>query len=145
MPNIIVNSIVSAAYQKDGSIVFVFDADLDEVNFANLNHNYKENEKDELNTLCKEWLVSNVPSDFVEYVPTDLEVETTARNIRNDLLNSTMWIVQRHQSEVANASLTTTTLTEEEYQNWLVYHQTLRDISLQSGWPHNVIWPDKPE
>lgn len=145
MPDINVNSIVSAAYQKDSSIVFIFDADLDGVNFPNLNHNYNSNKSDPLNTLCKEWLQTNTPADFVEYVPTDIEVETTLRNVRNDLLTSTLWIVQRHQSEVANSSLTTTTLTEETYQSWLVYHQALRDISKQSGWPHNVVWPTPPE
>lgn len=28
---------------------------------------------------------------------------------------------------------------------WAVYRQELRDITIQSGYPFNVIWPTKPE
>lgn len=27
---------------------------------------------------------------------------------------------------------------------WAPYRQSLRDITLQQGFPHNVVWPDKP-
>jgi len=28
---------------------------------------------------------------------------------------------------------------------WLTYRQALRDIPAQEGFPHNVVWPTKPE
>jgi two-component sensor histidine kinase len=35
--------------------------------------------------------------------------------------------------------------TEQKQQEWAVYRQNLRDITSQSGYPFNVIWPTKPE
>ena len=28
---------------------------------------------------------------------------------------------------------------------WKEYRQALRDITLQDGFPHNIVWPEKPE
>jgi hypothetical protein len=28
---------------------------------------------------------------------------------------------------------------------WVAYRQALRDITLQEGFPENVVWPEKPE
>lgn len=36
-------------------------------------------------------------------------------------------------------------LSEESKLAWQVYRQELRDITLQQGFPHNVVWPTKPE
>lgn len=36
-------------------------------------------------------------------------------------------------------------LTIEQQESWAVYRQQLRDITSQSGYPFNVIWPTKPE
>lgn len=36
-------------------------------------------------------------------------------------------------------------LTSEKQSQWANYRQQLRDITLQSGYPYNVIWPVKPE
>ena len=30
-------------------------------------------------------------------------------------------------------------------ESWAVYRQALRDITSQSGYPYNVVWPTKPE
>ena len=36
-------------------------------------------------------------------------------------------------------------LTPELQQQWADYRQELRDISLQSGYPFNVVWPTPPQ
>lgn len=36
-------------------------------------------------------------------------------------------------------------LTEQKQQEWAVYRQQLRDVTSQSGYPFNVVWPVKPE
>jgi len=54
------------------------------------------------------------------------------RDIRDALINETIWIQQRHISEKQGleAGVTTkqTTLTEEKYNEWLIYWQELRDL-----------------
>lgn len=36
-------------------------------------------------------------------------------------------------------------LGETKYAEWQSYRQDLRDITSQSGFPENVVWPTKPE
>lgn len=36
-------------------------------------------------------------------------------------------------------------LTPAKQEEWAVYRQQLRDITQQSGYPFNVIWPTQPE
>lgn len=36
-------------------------------------------------------------------------------------------------------------LTSEQQQAWAVYRQELRDVTSQSGYPFNVIWPTPPQ
>lgn len=53
---------------------------------------------------------------------------------RNELLNQSDW------TQIPNNPLT---LAKQE--EWAVYRQQLRDITQQSGYPFNVIWPTQPE
>ena len=41
--------------------------------------------------------------------------------------------------------LADTPMTNTQKQAWALYRQTLRDITAQSGFPWNVVWPNKPE
>jgi hypothetical protein len=36
-------------------------------------------------------------------------------------------------------------MTNEQRTAWIEYRQALRDITAQSGFPDNVVWPVKPE
>jgi hypothetical protein len=36
-------------------------------------------------------------------------------------------------------------LTAEKQTAWTAYRQALLDVPQQSGFPHNVVWPTKPE
>ena len=35
-------------------------------------------------------------------------------------------------------------LTQQQQEQWATYRQALRDITTQSGYPTNIIWPTKP-
>jgi hypothetical protein len=61
-------------------------------------------------------------------------VESTSnsvRSIRNSLLAESDW------TQVADATA--------DKIAWAAYRQELRDITAQSGFPHSVVWPTKPE
>lgn len=59
------------------------------------------------------------------------EINVIAR--RNALLYSCDW------TQLPNGPLT-----PEVQQQWAVYRQELRDITSQSGYPFNVVWPTPP-
>lgn len=69
------------------------------------------------------------------------EIENEARSQRDGALNSTDWIVQRHQDQMAVGA--TTTLTEPEYDALQEYRQALRLWPEQAGWP-DVELPQPP-
>lgn len=144
MPNIELTRIISASYTHDNAVEFLVEATVNGVSFDEIAHTYVEGKEDEINQACGIWLNNNTPEAFVEYTPDDVELGLTARSKRDDLINGTMWIIQRHQSELANDDITETTLTAAEYQSWLQYHQDLRDITTQDGFPQAVTWPEVP-
>lgn len=83
-------------------------------------------------------------NEVVEYQRTRQKTE----NEINAEINS-MWInVRRNRNiELSNSDWTQlpdSPLTEEKKQEWVVYRQSLRDITLQPN-PFNLIWPTKPE
>lgn len=59
---------------------------------------------------------------------------TTVRSQRNQMLSECDW-----------TQLDDTPMTNTQKQTWAVYRQSLRDITAQSGFPWNVVWPNKPE
>jgi len=52
---------------------------------------------------------------------------------RNKLLYQTDW------TQIPNGPLTV-----QQQNSWAIYRQQLRDISTQSGYPYNVVWPTPP-
>jgi hypothetical protein len=62
--------------------------------------------------------------------------EDSVRKIRLELLQSTDW------TDTLSAPLR---LSEEIYNQWQTYRQQLRDITTQSGYPFNVVWPTPPQ
>jgi hypothetical protein len=61
----------------------------------------------------------------------DLQKAIAVRQQRDQLLLASDW------TQVADAPV--------DKQTWADYRQALRDITLHGGFPHNVIFPDKPE
>lgn len=53
---------------------------------------------------------------------------------RNELLYASDW------TQIPNNPLTA-----EKQQEWAVYRQELRDITIQAGYPFNIVWPVQPE
>jgi hypothetical protein len=74
--------------------------------------------------------------------PTQSEIDTavaeTERARRNRLL-------LRVVDPVASNALRWAALSDEQRQAWAGYRQALLDVPQQSGFPHNVTWPSKPE
>ena len=46
---------------------------------------------------------------------------------------------------IAGNALRWAALTAEQQQAWAGYRQALLDVPAQAGFPHNVVWPTKPE
>lgn len=81
------------------------------------------------------------PNDFSvfdyslkQWVPNSDLAENYVKTNRNRLLYQSDW------TQLPNSPLTT-----EKQQEWAVYRQQLRDITSQSGYPFNVVWPTQPE
>lgn len=73
-------------------------------------------------------------------IKTDLEIE-----IELDI----MWSFIRERrtiklKECDWTQLSDSPLTPEKKEQWQIYRQSLRDITLQSD-PYNIIWPEEPE
>lgn len=53
---------------------------------------------------------------------------------RNELLYASDW------TQIPNNPLTTA-----KQQEWAAYRQALRDITIQPGYPFNIVWPTAPQ
>ena len=85
--------------------------------------------KDEKWTI--EWNIVAKSQEEIDYEYNQLA--TTVRQQRDVLLSSCDWVT-------AKAFETSTPIPTE----WVLYRQSLRDISSQASFPYNVSWPDKP-
>lgn len=63
-----------------------------------------------------------------------ISAEENIRSHRNNLINGTDWIVTYHTEKGTPIP-----------QEWLDYRQALRDVTLQEGFPFDVVWPTIPE
>jgi hypothetical protein len=90
------------------------------------------------------WLMTHIPE--VKYaIAQDSQGNSytpTLRDYRNAYLNSTDYLVTRHQEEkLLNKD---TTLNEEKFAEVLAYRQGLRDITKKFNSIDNVEWPVNP-
>ena len=78
------------------------------------------------------WTISDATPEEIEQRTADLASSVRAQ--RGDMLAASDWIVIKsyERGETIPAE-------------WEVYRQALRDIPKQQGFPHEVIWPVKPE
>jgi len=74
------------------------------------------------------WIVSDAPGDLI--IERTKERADIVRQKRNQLLNSCDWT--RLDDVIVDREL------------WTIYRQSLRDITLQEGFPWNVDWPTSP-
>ena len=69
-------------------------------------------------------------------VPPNPPTEAEVRQERDTLLANSDW-TQLPDAQAA--------LSDAKKLAWAVYRQALRDVPQQSGFPANVVWPDKPQ
>jgi hypothetical protein len=69
-----------------------------------------------------------------KWVEDTKEQESEVLAKRNSLLQQSDW------TQIPNNPLTA-----EQQQLWAIYRQELRDVTSQSGYPFNVIWPTPPQ
>lgn len=94
-------------------------------------------------TINNDELLTLIGSDFSPYVaPTQEELDAEAgmnvREERNTLLISEV-------DPVVTNPLRWAELAESKQIDWAQYRTSLLDITEQAGFPHNVVWPTKPE
>jgi hypothetical protein len=106
-------------------------------------------EQDALGNWVERWAVRDMFSDYMDvngvtHTKAEQEAayqavldETAAKSVRQQrdrLLAECDWIVIMHTEKGTNIPAA-----------WEIYRQSLRDITAQAGFPHNVQWPAKPE
>jgi hypothetical protein len=72
--------------------------------------------------------------EIKEWVPDTSLADASVKSQRNALLTESDW------TQIPNNPLTV-----DQQQAWAVYRQELRDVTSQSGYPFNVIWPTPPQ
>jgi hypothetical protein len=75
-------------------------------------------------TWIQAWSVRPMNTEEIEALSAEVRAE------RNQRLSKTDW------TQVADAPV--------DAASWAVYRQALRDISIQQGFPFNIIWPETP-
>lgn len=95
---------------------------------------------DEIQWLLKNW--DKVKEAINEDAANTVYDIWTLNDERNMRLNSTDWLVSRHNEEKLLGM--NTTLSESLFTNLLTYRQQLRDITKQYTTLDNVIWPVNP-
>ena len=70
------------------------------------------------------------------------DLAAQARIKRDQLVDDTQWLVQRHRDQIEVTE--PTTLTADQYKGLLAYRQALRDVPAQTGFPDNIVWPSYP-
>lgn len=77
-----------------------------------------------------------------EVVITHEQACETAKQQRDAAIDSSMWFVQRHNSQ--KQLNIETSITDQQFTELLTYHQDLRDWPGQPGWP-DIDMPSTPE
>ena len=98
---------------------------------------------DEDQTVDNAAVTALIGTDFEAYVPPtqaelDAEAAAEVRGQRDMLL-------QQEVDPIVSNPLRWGSLSDEQQLAFTVYRQNLLDIPEQEGFPHNVVWPTKPE
>lgn len=104
---------------------------------------YSVNADDADSTIDNDAIRALVSGQIAAYVaPTQAELDTVAgqlvRKKRGEILRETV-------DPVVSNSLRFNSMTTEKQAEWAAYRTSLLDITDQSGFPHNVIWPTEPD
>lgn len=98
----------------------------------------KKKQQEEAERLAQE-------AEYQAFYNSDEQRAVRVRQERDKRLDDTQWLVSRHQEQLSNNI--PTTLTNEEYEKLLQYRQSLRDLTIQEGFPwqggdnDEIPWP----
>jgi hypothetical protein len=53
--------------------------------------------------------------------------------------------LKSHVDPIVSNPLRWASMSSEKQGEWMTYRQALLDVPQQAGFPHNVVWPIKPE
>ena len=94
-------------------------------------------------TIDNSVIMDLIGSDFEAYVaPTQAELDDRAAGIARHERDE---ILTNEVDPIVCNPLRWAGMTEAQQNAWSQYRTDLLDISEQSGFPHNVTWPTKPE
>ena len=80
------------------------------------------------------------------FVPmTDAEILERSVSLKASTRRARDAMISRDVDPIVSNPLRWAALTAEQQQAWVDYRQALLDIPQQSGFPHDVVWPTKPE
>lgn len=122
----------------DGTI---FDLEIEHPSFGWIPYTLHPDDED--TTIDNTALLGLIGTNFIAYVPPtqaeiDEEVAAIVRNQRDMKLNDVV-------DPIVSNPLRWGSLSDEQQLAFTVYRQNLLDIPEQEGFPHNVVWPTKPE
>ncbi|OQS39773.1 hypothetical protein B0T40_03300 [Chromobacterium haemolyticum] len=75
-------------------------------------------------------------------LPSTAQLAEQARAQRDQLLDATEWLVQRHRDQLEMAM--PTTLSTDQFKTMQEYRQALRDVPKQRGFPISITWAAVP-
>tara|TARA_B100000035_G_C20912248_1_gene514536 strand:+ start:184 stop:603 length:420 start_codon:yes stop_codon:yes gene_type:complete len=94
-------------------------------------------------TISNESLLALIGNDFIAYTPpTQAELDEKAAAI---VRNQRDMVLKDVVDPIVSNPLRWGSLSDEQQLAFTVYRQNLLDIPEQEGFPHNVVWPTKPE
>ena len=104
---------------------------------------YTINPDDTDQTVSNDGLLAMIGSSFAAYVPpTQAELDAqAAAGVRHQR----DWLLQNEVDPIVSNPLRWADMTAEQQSAWSQYRTDLLNITDQAGFPHNVIWPTKPE
>lgn len=73
------------------------------------------------------------------------EIANYNANLPSVVRNQRDFLLSTEVDAIAGNALRWNALTTEQQQVWSDYRQALLDIPQQAGFPHEVVWPAKPE
>ena len=94
-------------------------------------------------TIDNNALITLIGSNFAAYVaPTQDELDAeAARSVRGQR----DYLLKTEVDPIAGNALRWADLTDAQRAAWTQYRTDLLNVPQQSGFPHNVTWPTKPE
>jgi hypothetical protein len=118
-----------------------FDLEIEHPQFGWIPYTLDLTDDDE--TIDNDALLALIGDDFTAYVaPTQAELDAEAAAL---VRGQRDYLLQTEVDPIVSNPLRWGSLSDEQQLAFTVYRQNLLDITEQEGFPHNVVWPTKPE